>query len=156
MKQLSSPQGRNAAYNVRPCGGRHAKMNVPAVCSPGIYKERFPLPPGFTNKHNCCYANSIIQCVMNISPLSSLCRCLDATHNTCTECKIEGIDISVQSRVYIMPPPSQDIRLYFVKLRGNLYAFIVHLNQSYFMHLNKGVGFKIPPIKTKHANLFSA
>ena len=78
-------------------------MNLPAVCSPGIYKERFPLPPGFTNKHNCCYSmcdehiSTKLACRLHITPVP-------------TECKIEGIDISVQSRVQIMPPPSQDIR----------------------------------------------
>ncbi len=29
----------------------------------GIYREHSPLPPGFVNKHNYCYANSTIQCV---------------------------------------------------------------------------------------------
>ena len=57
----------------------------------GIYKERSPLPPGFVNKHNCCYANSIFQCVMNTPSLCWLCRCLETAHSACTECTFAGI-----------------------------------------------------------------
>ncbi len=57
----------------------------------GIYREHSPLPPGFVNKHNCCYANSTIQCVMNTPSITWLCRCLDAVHANCKECLIEGI-----------------------------------------------------------------
>ncbi len=51
-----------------------------------IYEELSPLPPGFANKRNCCYANCIFQCLMNITPICELCRCLEAAHTSCTEC----------------------------------------------------------------------
>ncbi len=54
--------------------------------SEGIYEELSPLPPGFANKRNCCYANCIFQCLMNITPICELCRCLEAAHTSCTEC----------------------------------------------------------------------
>ncbi len=51
-----------------------------------IYEELSPLPSGFANKRNCCYANCIFQCLMNITPICELCRCLEAAHTSCTEC----------------------------------------------------------------------
>ncbi len=66
----------------------------------GIYREHSPLPPGFVNKHNCCYANSTIQCVMNTPSITWLCRCLDAVHANCKECLIEGIKCSYNNILF--------------------------------------------------------
>ena len=39
------------------------------------------LPPGFANKENSCYANSILQCIINIRALRDLCeRVASANH----------------------------------------------------------------------------
>ena len=65
-------------------------MNLPANCCPGIYKELFPLPPGFTTV--------VMPSDEHISTKLAV-QVLDATQHVCADCKIEGIDISVQSRV---------------------------------------------------------
>ena len=67
-------------------------MNLPANCCPGIYKELFPLPPGFTTV--VMPSDEHISTKLAVQVLA---RCY--TQHVCTDCKIEGIDISVQSRV---------------------------------------------------------
>ena len=54
-------------------GLEEGEMNF-ALSFAGICKKILLLPPGSTYKQNCCYANYIIQCVMNI--FFWLCRCL--------------------------------------------------------------------------------
>ena len=49
-------------------------MNLPANCCPGIYKERFPLPPGFTTV--------VMPSDEHISTTLAV-QVLDAIHNTC-------------------------------------------------------------------------
>ncbi len=78
----------------------HFHVLMEMECPQGIYKQLQPLPPGFLNKGNCCYANCILQCLMNSAKLRWLCRCLlDSHSNFCLDCKIKGIQ-SINSLFY--------------------------------------------------------
>lgn len=61
-------------------GLKKGRPHTPVVKVTIYNFDWLPLPPGFVNKKNCCYANSIIQCFMNVLPLKQLCNCLVAMH----------------------------------------------------------------------------
>ncbi len=70
----------------------------PLETSAGIYSvERLPLPPGFTNRKSCCYANTVVHCLMNISTLKHLCSCLQGIHSSgCMTCMIQTAKINTE------------------------------------------------------------
>ena len=67
-------------------------LSLSRRASPGLYDvERSFLPPGFIQRNDCCYANSMFQCVLNIPTLRGVCiNSFRAHSNTCTTCMLEG------------------------------------------------------------------
>ena len=58
------------------------------------------LPPGFANKENSCYANSILQCIFNIRALRDLCEKSCGLHPEKCQCRKEGSSIICEILVY--------------------------------------------------------
>ena len=76
---------------------------APSLNQRGIYDlaaRNFPLPPGFKNSRNCCYANSVFQCLMNSTTLQLVLNTYMNLHpEQCNE-RVAGMKnrISVDSR----------------------------------------------------------
>ena len=56
------------------------------------------MPPGFANKRNSCYVNSVLQCVFNIKILRDLCQKSCALHPEPCQCGEEGDILIVANR----------------------------------------------------------
>ena len=94
-RQISAAGSRMSSKSLALQPRKASKVSLHAKHS-GIYSthaQSLPLPPGFHNKWNSCYANSILHCCFNILPLRQLCTCLHTVHPEECNCKSQGIDL---------------------------------------------------------------
>ena len=83
--RLRASRGRQALHTKPP----KSLLTKPS----GIYDActLLPLPPGFQNKWNSCYANSTLHCFFSILSLRQLCTSLLGVHPEECTCKPQGI-----------------------------------------------------------------
>ena len=85
---------RMPSLQLKKTRGRAVSKVVGTVSKPrgpsGIYDHSIPLPSGFRNRWNSCYATSALHCFFNVMPLKHLCTCVFGVHPEGCSCKQQG------------------------------------------------------------------